>query len=96
VPLFRLTAKAVEDMKAIGRFTERKWGREQRNRYLAMLDSSFDTITHQPGIGPVCDYVRKGYRKYHVGRHLIFYRQKNEGVEIIRILHDSMDIESHF
>jgi toxin ParE1/3/4 len=96
VPLFRLTAKAVEDMKAIGRFTERKWGREQRNRYLAMLDSSFDTITHQPGIGTACDYVRTGYRKYHVGRHLIFYRQKNEGVEIIRILHDSMDIESHF
>ena len=96
MPQFRLTAKAVEDMKAIGRFTERKWGREQRNRYLAMLDSSFDTITHQPAIGTACDYVRTGYRKYHVGRHLIFYRQKNEGVEIIRILHDSMDTESHF
>ena len=95
MPLFRLSAKAAEDMKAIGRFTERKWGREQRNRYLAMLDSSFNTIAHQPGIGTACDYIRMGYRKYHVGRHLIFYRQSDEDVEIIRILHDSMDIERH-
>ncbi|WP_419662583.1 type II toxin-antitoxin system RelE/ParE family toxin [Desulfosarcina variabilis] len=96
MPLFRLTAKAVDDMKSIGRFTERKWGREQRNRYLAMLDSSFNTIAYQPEIGTACGYIKKGYRKYHVGRHLIFYRQENQDIEIIRILHDSMDIETHF
>jgi toxin ParE1/3/4 len=30
-----------------------------------------------------------------VGRHLIFYRQRADSIEIIRILHDRMDIESH-
>jgi plasmid stabilization system protein ParE len=40
-------------------------------------------------------YIRKGYRVYHVGRHLIFYRQKSPGIEIIRILHDRMDVETH-
>jgi len=58
-------------------------------------DSGFNTIAHQPGIGTACDYIRIGYRKHHVGRHLIFYRQADEAVEIIRILHDSMDIERH-
>ena len=93
---FRLTVKAVEDLKSIGRFTEKKWGRDQRNRYLAMLDSSFKSISHQPGIGTMCDYIRQGYRKYHVGRHLVFYRENGKHIEIIRVLHDSMDIERHF
>lgn len=93
---FRLTARAVEDMKAIGRFTERNWGRWQRNKYLSMLDSCFQTILHQPEIGIQCGDIRSGYRKYHVGRHLIFYRQVDIYIEIVRILHDSMDIELHF
>ena len=96
MPPFCLTAKALEDLKSIGRFTENKWGRDQRNKYLAMLDSTFNSIAHQPGVGAICDYIRPGYRKYHVGRHLIFYRQGDKCIEIIRILHDSMDIERHF
>ena len=31
-----------------------------------------------------------------IGRHLIFYREASEGIEIIRILHERMDIESQF
>ena len=31
---FRLSAKALADLKSIGRFTLKSWGREQRNIYL--------------------------------------------------------------
>jgi toxin ParE1/3/4 len=96
MPGFRLSEKAMDDLRSIGRFTQNNWGREQRNRYLSMLDTSFHTITNQPEVGINCDDIRLGYRKYHVGRHLIFYRQSIESVDVIRILHDSMDIESHF
>jgi toxin ParE1/3/4 len=93
---FRLTKKATEDLRSIGRYTQKNWGRDQRNKYLARLDDSFHTIAREPQIGLACDYIRHGYRKYHVGRHLIFYRQTESVVEIIRILHDRMDVESHF
>lgn len=93
---FRLTAKALKDLLSIGRYTERKWGREQRNKYLSLLDIGFHTISEQPGIGTVCDYIKTGYRKYHLGRHLIFYRIDKNHIDIIRILHDSMDIERYF
>lgn len=92
---FRLTKKAVEDLRSIGRYTENTWGREQRNIYLARLDTCFSTIAKDPDIGLACDYIRNGYRKYHVGRHLIFYRQTESDIQIIRILHDQMDVESH-
>ncbi len=41
-----------------------------------------------------CDEIRQGYRKYYQGRHVIFYRQAGEDIEIIRILHERMDIEA--
>ena len=41
MPAFRLSAKAVEDLKAIGQYTQKKWGIEQRKKYLSMLDSGF-------------------------------------------------------
>ena len=96
MPIFRLTVKALDDLKSIGRYTGLNWGREQRNKYLSMLDSSFHAIADQPGIGTRCDDIRHGYRKYHVGRHLIFYREGKQQIEIIRILHDSMDVDRYF
>jgi len=92
---FRLTEKAIMDIKDIGRYTQKKWGREQRNKYLSRLDDGFHLIANEPQIGKTCDYIRLGYRKYHVGRHLIFYKLSSDYIEIIRILHDRMDVESH-
>lgn len=92
---FRLTKKALEDLRSIGRYTEENWGHNQRNKYLKRLDDSFHSIAREPKIGSACDEIRKGYRKYHVGRHLIFYFKTGSRIEIIRILHDRMDIEGH-
>lgn len=92
---FRLTKKAVEDLRAIGRYTQKTWGRKQRNQYLTRLDESFQTLSREPEIGLACDHIQKGYRKYHVGRHLVFYRRTDDHILIIRIIHDRMDVESH-
>ncbi len=93
---FRLTQLAASDLRSIGRYTQATWGREQRDRYLAKLDRSFHMLAQEPQRGRACDVIRAGYFKYHVGRHLIFYRMAQDGIDIIRILHDRMDIESHF
>ena len=94
MPAFLLSAKALADLKSIGRFTKKYWGRDQRNIYLSKLDEGFHRLAEQPHLGSARDDIRKGYRVYHVGRHLIFYRQKSTGIEIIRILHDRMNVET--
>ncbi|MFM6113960.1 MAG: type II toxin-antitoxin system RelE/ParE family toxin [Cuspidothrix sp.] len=93
---FRLTKLAKQDLLSIGRYTQKTWGSEQRNRYLTMLDDCFCLLAQDPNKGRSCDEIRPGYRKYHIGRHLIFYREAEEHIDIIRILHDRMDIDSHF
>ena len=94
MPAFLLSAKSLEDLKSIGRFTLKYWGREQCEIYLSKLDESFHILAEQPHIGTARDDIRKDYRVYHVGRHLIFYRQKSTCIEIIRILHDRMDVKT--
>ena len=92
---FHLTAQAKEDLRNIGLYTQETWGRIQRNKYLAALDKCFHRLAETPALGRSCDEVREGYRKLYEGRHLIFYRPVPGGIEIVRILHGSMDIERH-
>ena len=93
---FQLTELAKQDLRSIGRYTQTTWGREQRNTYLAKIDAAFQLLAMEPQLGKSCDDLRAGYRKYPVGKHLIFYRQSVDGLEIIRILHQRMDIEARF
>ncbi|WP_105901064.1 type II toxin-antitoxin system RelE/ParE family toxin [Vibrio gangliei] len=94
---FQLTNKAKSDLRNIALFTSRRWGREQRNIYLKQFDDSFWQLAENPDIGKACDEVRDGYRKFPQGSHLIFYRQiGSQNIEIIRILHKSMDVNPIF
>jgi len=93
---FLLTNAAKSDLKSIGRYTQEKWGVEQRNRYLTLLDSGFHDLAVNPLMGRDCDDIIAGYRKFPVGRHLVFYRQKGPDlIEIVRVLHERMDSEAH-
>jgi toxin ParE1/3/4 len=89
---FVLTRLAKDDLNAIGRYTQETWGREQRNRYLTMLDEKFHDLAADPMKGRDCSDIREGYRKHEAGKHIIFYRQiENDLIEIVRILHGRMD-----
>ena len=39
--------------------------------------------------------VREGYLKALVGRHAIYFQVRSDVIAIIRILHQSMDVERH-
>lgn len=90
---FTLTVAAKTDLREIALFTQRRWGKEQRNAYLKQFDDSFWLLGEKPDIGRACDEIRAGYRKFPQGSHVIFYQQTgNLQIRIIRILHKSMDV----
>lgn len=94
---FILTSKAKSDLKAMAIFTEQRWGKEQRNLYVKKMDDAFHLLADVPMTGTACDYIKNGYRKFPQGSHLVFYRMNNHSdIEIVRILHKSMDVESKF
>lgn len=91
---FALTQKAKTDLCAIAIFTEERWGKEQRNVYIKQFDEVFHLLARTPQVGKACDYIKAGYRKFPQGSHIIFYKDgTNAKIEIVRILHKSMDVE---
>jgi toxin ParE1/3/4 len=97
MPNFSLTEAAKSDLKSIARFTQKRWGREQRNHYLKTLDDCFHQLSNNPNMGKVCGEIRPGYYKFPTGSHIIYYRSKsNESIEIVRVLHESMDVNTQF
>lgn len=90
---FHLSIKAKSDLLNIARYTQLNWGREQRNHYIKLLDSTFHHIAEKPELGHSCDYIKEGYRKRPQGSHVIYYKEfNNNEILIVRILHKSMDV----
>jgi toxin ParE1/3/4 len=85
---------AVLDLEEIWLFTAEKWSIEQADRYYTLLFDDIEYICSNVNSGKSMDLVRKGYRGSKVKSHLIFYRVNKNLIEIIRILHERMDIES--
>lgn len=87
MPAFTLTNMAKADLKEIARFTQNRWGREQRNLYLQMLDVSFQQLADNPLKGKDCSDIRIDYRKLNAGSHVIFYRQNRaDMIEIVSFI----------
>ncbi|MFZ1750692.1 MAG: type II toxin-antitoxin system RelE/ParE family toxin [Saprospiraceae bacterium] len=85
--------EAENDLEKIYQYTFENWGIEQAEKYQDELYEGMQMISKRPNIGKVYPYSIEEYRKLHVNRHLIFYRFNAHKCEIIRILHDSMDIK---
>ena len=94
---FFLTEKAKSDLKKIARFTQKCWGKEQRNTYLKSLDGCFHQLGDNPAMSRPCGEIKPGYYKFPTGSHVVYYRCKTEKqIEIVRVLHESMDVELQF
>ena len=88
---FRLTRRAEEDLAEIGEYTLRTWGAEPCARYLDELESRCEWLAENPHLGLASDDVRRGYRRYVQGKHVLYFRLiEEETILIVRVLHGSM------
>ncbi|MFQ5790986.1 MAG: type II toxin-antitoxin system RelE/ParE family toxin [Acidobacteriota bacterium] len=94
MPEFALRPKARADLDGIWDYTVETWGRDQAKAYLRALNRAFKTLARKPGLGRVYDEVYEGLRVYPSGKHLIFYFASDNGIDIVRVLHERMDIPS--
>lgn len=89
---FRLTPRAAADLEAIADYTIERWGLEQLENYLRLLNSRFEWLAENPFAGRERNDVHSGYRSFPEGSHVIFYVVTGALVDIIGIPHKSMDI----
>jgi toxin ParE1/3/4 len=91
---YSISKKALLDLEEIWLYTLEKWSIEQADRYYNLIIDEINNLCKSTNAGKSVEHIRKGYRASKVKSHLIFYRISDEElIEVIRILHEQMDIE---
>lgn len=71
---------------------------EAAERFLAAAEATFQGLLEMPGLGKMTDFPEPeftGMRSWAVRgfpKHLVFYRETSDGVEIVRVIHGARDL----
>ena len=77
-------------------------GLAMASRFLKAADGTYQLIATQPCLGRLVERfppAMSGSRVFPVrgfGKHLVFYRPVEDGIEILRVIHGARDIEALF
>lgn len=87
-----LSPRAKTDLSGIWDDTVGKWGVEQAEAYVRQLWAAMLVNAENPSLSMDIDEVREGYRKAKSGSQVIFVKLSDGGIDVVRILHQRMDL----
>ncbi|MBX2932266.1 MAG: type II toxin-antitoxin system RelE/ParE family toxin [Chitinophagaceae bacterium] len=92
---YKISNEASKDLESIWLYTFENWFVEQADRYYNLLMDEIEYVSENPFSGNDYSDIREGYLRTRVKSHFIFYEinSKENIIEIIRILHQQMDID---
>ena len=97
MPKFHLTNKAVEDLAQIWNYTYNERPENLADKYYNLRLDSCQEIAENPHRGKKYDIVAERLLGYKSNKHIIFYITiSSDEIDVIRILHESMDLKSKF
>lgn len=103
----RLTAQAEADVAGILEWTAGQFGDTQAHRYAETLTSAIEALSEGPDApgAKLRNEIARGLmtlhvaRKGHRGRHFLLFRVSREAgrevIDVLRVLHDAMDLAQH-
>jgi toxin ParE1/3/4 len=68
------------------------WSLREADRYQSMMIKEIELLAAHSKSGKDQHHIRSGYRSSKIKSHIIFYRILEKELEVIRILHERMDI----
>ena len=91
---FVLSPAAQADLEDIWRYSVERWSPAQAERYVLAIRGACDDLASGVQAGQDADDIRDGYRKLRVGSHVLFFRRSGAVIDVVRILHQRMDLPS--
>ena len=87
--------KAVDDISDIWNYTFDVWSERQAEKYYNLLIETCQELGAGKVFGKHYSEIDKEIYGFRIGQHIIFYRTlKINKIEIVRILHSSMDLKN--
>lgn len=65
-------------------------------RYLRALNDRCHWLAVHPMAGRARDDIHPGYRCFAQGQHVIFYIMRDDGIAVIGVVHQAMDVDGYF
>ena len=93
----RITKRAIvdQDLIEIWLYTCNDWGERQADKYLDELNDALQLLAEQPLLCRERYEIDPPVRIHHHGHHLIVYLALDDGINVVRVLHENMEIDSH-
>lgn len=91
----RLLPSAQRDLDKIWNYTAKAWGPDQAEAYVSTLRRDMERLREFPELGPLHPSRVGNFRKLPSGHHMIYYLVSTESVEVVRVLHERMDVTRH-
>lgn len=91
---FSLLPAAENDLEAIWIYSAKTWGVEQANAYVDELVDTFQLLADNPLMCRERNEFSPPVHIHHHAHHLIVFVHAPNGISIVRVLHESMDIDS--
>jgi toxin ParE1/3/4 len=90
------TKLAIKDISEIWDITLENWSEKQADKYYKLISDTFKEIAKKPLKGKLYSNLTPEIFGYKIAKHIIFYRILDKSsIEIIRILHEEMDLKLH-
>jgi toxin ParE1/3/4 len=90
-----LRQEAINDLNDIWDYTIQEWSENQADKYYESIQFSCKEIAENPSVGKYYPEISKYLLGLKTGKHIIFYYLISEDeIEVIRILHERMDLKS--
>ena len=86
---------AEVDLEGIYFYSYEEFGSTRAIQYIQKLDSAFNRLAENPNLGKKADYIKSGILSFQVVSHVVFFKSTIDSIEIIRIIHKSMDYRRH-
>ncbi len=83
---YLLSNEAKEDLIRIHHYGTRKFGIRQADKYFNAFFQKFEEIDKNPYLFESVEHIRTGYRRCVCGSDAIYFRIKNNNVEIMAII----------
>ncbi len=93
---YSLSLKAAADLDGIYEYTLLNFGQTQARKYLMGLHECFERLADNPYYGRSVVELASNLRRLEYQSHVVFYRPREQGVLIVRVLHESMNTATHF
>jgi toxin ParE1/3/4 len=91
---YKLSNKAVDDLSAIWEYTCDNWSERQADKYYYMILETCQDIADGKLTAKRYEEIHSEILGTKAGQHIIFFRQiKADRTEIVRILHNQMDLK---